>query len=241
MNLTPHRHTERGKFVFVGLCLSVACHVFITWSICGFNSVLATDYPSWWTNRNVITNTASTNDWAAANLGQLKWFATNAYDEFEENLPGGTGTNISSMVAGFSLTNNYVVINVGQLKAISAPFWGRLIDEGYTNSYPWTTNSTVDDNDYAIANIGQLKNVFSFDLLLDSDSDGLADWKETGTGIYIGPYNTGSDPNVSDSDSDEIDDGTEVDNRTDPNNSDTNKPVTTITFPTENFTKFVLP
>src|SRR3989339_411978 len=192
MRFVDSKYRETGYIFFVNLCLSVF--------ICGYDSAFAADYPSWWTNRNVV-NSNSTNDWAVANLGQLKWFATNAYDELEENLPGGAGANISDMVAGFSLSNNYVAINLGQLKNVSAPYWARLITEGYTNAYPWTS-TTTDDVDYAAANIGQLKNVFSFDLSLDSDSDGLANWVETGTGIYVGPNNTGSSPANSDTDSD---------------------------------------
>ena len=171
MKSKSRRHTDRGEFLLIGLCLSMF--------ICGYSSVLAADYPSWWTNRNVIISTSSTNDWAAVNLGQLKWFATNAYDELEANLSGGSGTNIASMIAGFSVSNNYVAINIGQLKNVSAPFWARLSEVGYTNGYPWTTNTTADDNDYTIANLGQLKYVFNFELLgadwLDSDSDGILD------------------------------------------------------------------
>ena len=129
---------------------------------------VADDYPSWWTSRSVInTNAASTNDFAAANAGQLKWFATNAYDELEDNLPGGAGTNLANLIATFTLTNNYYAINQGQLKNVAKPFYDRLIDEGCCTNYPWTTNTTADDKDFACANIGQLKKVFSFDITGD--------------------------------------------------------------------------
>jgi hypothetical protein len=45
---------------------------------------------------------------------------------------------------------------------------------------------------------------------VDTDGDGLADCVETGTGIYVGPWNTGTDPTVPDTDGDGIDDGDEV-------------------------------
>jgi len=82
------------------------------------------------------------------------------------------------MVAGFSLSSNYCAINVGQLKNVVAPIYKRMIEAGYTNSYPWT-ETTEDDRDFSMANLGQLKNVFSFDLSVDSDGDGLPDmWEQ---------------------------------------------------------------
>ncbi|MDD4869425.1 MAG: hypothetical protein PHR77_02600 [Kiritimatiellae bacterium] len=179
-------------------------------------------HPSWWTNRGVIiTNFVITNDFAAANLGQLKWFATNAYDEFQTYLPGGAGTNIANMVAGFSVSNNYVAINIGQLKNVSAPFWVRLIEIGYTNGYPWTTNTISDDNDFAVANIGQVKNVFNFDLFgysfsADSDADGLPDWWER---KYFGSSTAAN--TMADSDSDGLSNLNEYNYLTNPISKDT--------------------
>ncbi len=46
--------------------------------------------------------------------------------------------------------------------------------------------------------------------LVDSDGDRLADAVETNTGVFIGPGNTGTDPNNPDSDGDHIEDGDEV-------------------------------
>lgn len=214
--------------------------------VCGCICIIAghlyaADYPSWWSERSVIDSEVTTNDYAAVNAGQVKWFATNAYDELEAGLPGGAGTNVESIIDGFSTTNNYYTVNIGQLKAIAAPMYDRLIEEGYTNSYPWTTNTISDDADYSAANIGQVKQVFSFDVTGDSDSDGLADWVETGTSNYVSSSDTGSDPNDSDSDDDGIEDGDEVDARTDPNNSDTNAPTTTITYPANGYTRVWVP
>jgi hypothetical protein len=45
---------------------------------------------------------------------------------------------------------------------------------------------------------------------VDSDGDGLADCVETGTGVFIGPWNTGTDPRLADTDGDGLDDGDEV-------------------------------
>jgi hypothetical protein len=52
----------------------------------------------------------------------------------------------------------------------------------------------------------------------DDDNDGLLDTVETGTGIYVSPTNTGSNPLDVDSDDDARPDGLEVANGWDPNN-----------------------
>lgn len=128
--------------------------------------------PLWWASRGVTAN-GSTNDYAAANAGQVKWMAYSAAAEFDAVLPGGAGPEIAALVAGFSATNNYLAVNVGQLKAVGQLFYDRLTDVGYVLSYPWST-TTADDTDYALVNIGQLKNVFSFDPGVDSAALGTA-------------------------------------------------------------------
>lgn len=141
----------------------------------------ASEYPQWWTERGVISTAPGvvTNDYAAVNAGQLKWFATNAYDELESTI--GAGPEVTALVSGFSLANNYQAINRGQLKHVASIFWNRLIEVGYTNALPWTDDPA--SSDYALANIGQLKYLFSFDLRdmdfdADIDGDGLPDWWE---------------------------------------------------------------
>ncbi len=51
----------------------------------------------------------------------------------------------------------------------------------------------------------------------DTDGDGLLDSVETDTGVYVSPTDTGTDPNVADTDGDTYNDGDEVDAGTDPN------------------------
>ena len=218
----------------------------------------AADYPAWWLWRGVVnTNAAVTNDYAAANAGQLKWFGLKAYDELAANLSGGAGTEAAAVVQAFSLSNNYVFVNVGQAKAVAAPFYTRLIEESQTNDYPWTSGTTTDDVDYAACNIGQLKYAFSFDL--DRDEDNLPDWweiQETGGTTNLtsgtddededgldnrGEYEYSSDPYVWDSDDDSFSDGDEVDNRTDPTNDDITKPTIWIVFPENNFRTVWMP
>jgi len=132
--------------------------------------------PSWWVDRGVVSTNAVPNDFAAINQGQLKWMAANVAAELEENLPGGAGSNVWALIDSFSNTNNYRPVNLGQLKYVAKPFYDRLIEVGYTTNYPWSGQP----NDYALANIGQMKNVFSFDVATwmtqDTDEDRIPDW-----------------------------------------------------------------
>ncbi|MBB5353311.1 hypothetical protein HNR46_003567 [Haloferula luteola] len=86
---------------------------------------------------------------------------------------------------------NYSPLNLGQLKSISTPFYDVLHNETTTSSwldselihaqtkdpndssnhYPWTS-STADDANYGIANLGQLKAVFS--LRLEKTPSGMS-------------------------------------------------------------------
>ncbi len=143
-------------------------------------------YPSWWDDRETLDHSVATNDYAIANIGQLKWFATNAYDEFEEEilLLGGAGPEIEDLLASFGGSNDYAAVNIGQLKHVASLFYDRLIAEAFTNAYPWA--GAAETNDYAAANVGQLKNVFSFD---------LASWPEStdtsftvDRGFYTGSF-----------------------------------------------------
>ncbi len=182
--------------------------------------------PAWWTN--VIAPAALTNDFAAVNAGQAKWFALQAHAHLEATLSGGAG-----FAPDTTPTNNYAVINLGQLKHLAKPHYDRLIAASHTNAYPWTS-APEDDHDYAVANIGQLKTVFNFEVTPsgeeDTDGDGLPDWVETNTGIFVSPTDTGTDPALADTDGDGTPDGEEVANRTDPNNPDTEPPTLVLTI-----------
>jgi len=145
---------------------------------------LFAEVPSWWLARGIIESNAVLSDFSVANQGQIKHVAQQAYLEFDEKL-GGASLAIQNLVLGFSQTNNYFPINLGQLKTVSVPFYDQLNDLQLTNV--WPTNMTVgpypwsgstNSPDYAVANIGQLKYLFSFDLSqidveLDTDGDGL--------------------------------------------------------------------
>lgn len=80
--------------------------------------------------------TGSTNDFAPANIGQLKFIVMPFYDLM---LSATNDLNTTQML----------VLNGGQA--------------GWTEPLPWTA-STSDDNDFAPVNLGQIKWAFSFDV-----------------------------------------------------------------------------
>jgi len=198
-------------------------------------SLRAAPYPGWWSDREVV-DSDFTNDYAAVNQGQLKNIAWHAYEEMQTNLPGGAGTGVFSLVSGLSLSNNYAPLNLGQVKHVATPFYDRLMEIGYATNYPW--QGAASTNDFAMANIGQVKNLFSFDLTSDTDDDGLPDWWEThwfgnvtnqasdgdfdADGLLnLQEYQLQTKPTNDDSDADGLDDGDEVNTYgSDPLNSD---------------------
>lgn len=158
-------------------------------------ATLRAQVPDWWLERGFISTNApvATDDFAPANQGQVKHAASIAAQELEAKLPGGAGSDILSMVAGW--TNNtsgaddFAPLNLGQLKAVAAPFYQRFSGLGIlTNDYPWTAGLSngypwtggSDANDFAVANIGQIKFAFAFDLSpWNSDDDHLPDaWEQ---------------------------------------------------------------
>jgi hypothetical protein len=172
-------------------------------------------YPAWWFERDVVPRSPSSadepnpiwpddyplaDDYAVANLGQLKHMTKLAAAEFRAHLPApGIGSAISTLLTNWSsggVGDDYAVLTQGQLKEVVRHFYDRLASHGYTSGpaywerYPWTwrSNEQSDDDDYAVVNLGQLKHVFSFapsvlglspGPLADLDGDGLPDMWET--------------------------------------------------------------
>ena len=156
--------------------------------------------PAWWSipqNGHKVFASGVVNDqnWAPANAGQLKNIATQAKNHFNRELGikgYGAGPEIEVLCASFvGSVGDYAPVNVGQLKNVAKPFYDRLAQIHYNYStglpgvpvslYPWDLNS-IGEN-HAPANLGQLKNLFSFDLTAsflnaDQDSDSLPDWIE---------------------------------------------------------------
>lgn len=121
-------------------------------------------YPDWWTTRGVINGAVGTNDYAPVTIGQVRWLVTNAVLELDERLPGGAGTSVQAFPATLGGGNDFSVVPVGWLKSWTATLADRLADEGVAYALPWTDDSDADDDDFGIANIGQAKNSFRFDL-----------------------------------------------------------------------------
>jgi hypothetical protein len=180
-------------------------------------AILWAGAPAWWAERGVLNPTATADDYAAVNQGQVKNIAKQAYEEIKSKL-GSAGPTLDSIWANpTASTDDYAAINLGQLKNVAKPFYDELISVDYTTQYPWSGSTAVAD-DYALANIGQVKNLFSFDLstfsvTLDSDGDGLTDIREIALG---------TDPHLADTDGDGLPDGWEVSHGTNPLVNDAN-------------------
>lgn len=149
--------------------------------------------PTWWLEQGAVDPAADTDDYAVANIGQLKRMAVSAAaamdTAYEAN--GGAGLPISNLVnswyaepvTGGLPRDDYATLNQGQLKVVARLFYNRLQQVGYLGgptvaaAYPWSA-SVADDDVYALVNLGQLKYVFSFsvtDPAVDADGDGLPD------------------------------------------------------------------
>jgi alpha-tubulin suppressor-like RCC1 family protein len=123
--------------------------------------------PSWWSQRGIIVENVAPDDFAPVNQGQVKNIARAAAAEMDSRLPGGAGDEVHAMIAAWSnpgpATNDFAPINLGQLKNVAKPFYDRLIAVGLTDAYPWL-RSTDPADEFAVANIGQVKKLFSFEI-----------------------------------------------------------------------------
>ncbi|MES2568502.1 MAG: hypothetical protein V4710_00430, partial [Verrucomicrobiota bacterium] len=130
---------------------------------------------------------------------------------------------IDALIAGF-VTNapsasDLNAARLGQLKTVAKPFYDRLAAAGFNTSYPWLGREATADNNI-VANIGQIKALFSFDLspldpTRDINSNDIPDWWEN---LYVGQLIV--DPNL-DSDGDGIPDSQEFGYGGNPNAVDT--------------------
>ena len=172
--------------------------------------------PAWWSSRGA-TNASATNDFYAVNQGQLKQFTARATDELDSRFStsGGAGASLSNMVYawkqdyltnGYNSTNlkpsDYTAMKVGQVKYTAGLVYGRLSSAGYPFLSPsWLQlNPLVDSR---MANLGQLKEAFNFDLALtgptglgNSVSSGVVNLSWTlpspnyATALYVEQLNT---------------------------------------------------
>jgi Regulator of chromosome condensation (RCC1) repeat/Alpha/beta hydrolase of unknown function (DUF900) len=144
--------------------------------------VIRASAPSWWSTRGVLVQDTIPDDYAPANQGQVKNIARAAAEEMEARLSGGAGNDIRALINSWSVpgpeNNDFAPINVGQLKNVTKPFYDRLISLGVVDTYPWL-KSLAPTDDFAAANIGQVKELFSFEIpsansLSDPRTDRLA-------------------------------------------------------------------
>jgi uncharacterized protein (TIGR03790 family) len=182
--MKPNEQPRRSGLASVRLV--VACAICIAIPVL----LLGASGPAWWYNPTltfsgtpIISGTA--NDYAAVNQGQVKNFAVTAINELNAGLSdvGGAGSALNglavSLTATSGSTSDFASINLGQLKALAKPFYDRLFSIDYfgppltSGTYPWIGNTP---NDFAMANIGQVKNLFSFDLTYSSDGNPLPNW-----------------------------------------------------------------
>jgi hypothetical protein len=194
MKLTPDKRREETSATItqtLGLILAVSGLFVLTayaadpawWSTPGPGStpsaVMAEQVV---TNDGVVTTNYVPNPYAAVNQGQLKQFTVRAVSYLNATLSGGAGTNLNTLVSNWAqdyATNGYATNtanptrpykpsdlqaeNVGQLKYIASLVYTQLAGAGYTGLYPsWIVQNTTTDNN--AANLGQLKEVFDFDL-----------------------------------------------------------------------------
>ena len=174
--------------------------------------------PDWWSNGNppVIDPNAAVENRGVANIGQAKNMAKEALAALRAVQPDtanaieqelvGTGKPLISWDAPTTeeqRLQQHQPLLIGQLKAISAPFYSKLHevapewleqqlaenqtkDANSENYFPWTL-ATADDSNKSPATIGQLKAVFSLpfeDLaVFDTDGDGLPDEWEIRYGL----------------------------------------------------------
>ena len=154
--------------------------------------------PMWWSvpERAVIDSSATENNYAVASIGQAKWMATQALAELASTAPALAGKiDLSTAFSDPPSSPNAAwyqsqkaPLNIGQLKAIAHQFYSKLpsawldgqaAQNGIvlTDGLPWNP-ATAQSENLKLANVGQLKMVFSLRFSENLDGDGAEDLLE---------------------------------------------------------------
>ncbi|HAL71987.1 MAG TPA: hypothetical protein DCP71_09480 [Verrucomicrobiales bacterium] len=154
--------------------------------------------PQWWAQRGVIAPDKARDDFAAINQGQLKNLAAKAVAEMNAKLTGGAGTALNQRVASWSTNtaqaDDFAGVNIGQAKAVARPVYERLLAAGAITALPsWITAPAASNQDFAAANIGQVKNLFAFEV---PDQVGTSGTGGTSTNPAPGPVLPANSPFV---------------------------------------------
>ena len=142
----------------------------------------------WWSGSLAVDPSVESKDDAPVNIGQLKWMALKAREEFELRLIGGAGFELPE----FKEKGNAKPANVGQAKHLASFFWGRLngistelsrrdLQSRFPNwkhNVPWNPDEETGPENHTVLTTGELKTLFSFSTQPDEDGDGLTDWQE---------------------------------------------------------------
>src|SRR2546421_11485987 len=71
--------------------------------------------PAWWSQRGVLIQNATPDDFAPVNQGQLKNIARAAATEMDNRIPGGAGDVLRNLINGWSIpaaqTNDFAPVN----------------------------------------------------------------------------------------------------------------------------------
>lgn len=144
-------------------------------------------YPDWWWDGDPSLSLIDTSRLGQPqsnqqlNQGQLLNIARLAILELDAAIPGGAGFVVADFIDSGANPDYLAPVNLGQLKAVAAPFYDRfaalgfgpgqpgwpatlLIDEGVGDNaplYPWRSNQTPANR--AMANLGQAKHLFSWE------------------------------------------------------------------------------
>lgn len=121
----------------------------------------------WWIKRGVIDTSLPSHNYSLVALGQLKNMAVQGLAEVREQYPEIAPLIEADLQAIFNIQdtatpNNLEVANIGQLKAVSAPFYEHL-----NLPKPWTQDRLLSNKE--LAALGQLKHLFDFPINSQAD------------------------------------------------------------------------